>query len=43
MQKIMIKLNDLYTVLEYETDQETIKKIKRQIYVIEKKLKEGVE
>ena len=43
MQKIMIKLNDLYTELEYETDTDTIKKIKRQIYVIEKKLKEGVE
>ena len=41
MQELMIKLNDLYTELEYETDEDTIKKIKRQIYEIERKLKDS--
>ena len=40
--KIMIKLNDLYTQLEYETDKTTIAKIKRQIRQIENKLNKGV-
>lgn len=37
--KELVKLNDLYTELEYETDEDTRKKIKRQIRDIENKLK----
>lgn len=40
MEQKLIKLNDLYTQLEYETDKETIAKIKKQIKALEKKLKE---
>lgn len=40
MQELLIKLNDLYTELEYETDKDTIRKIKKQIYELERKLKE---
>jgi len=37
----MIKyLNDLYTELEYETDEDTIRKIKKEIRQIESKLKD---
>lgn len=43
MEQLLIKLNSLYTELEYETDDKTRQKIKRQIREIEKKLKEGVE
>ena len=39
-ESLLRKLNDLYTELEYETDKTTIKKIKRQIWEIERKLKE---
>lgn len=39
-ENLLKKLNDLYTELEYETDKATIKKIKRQIWEIERKLKE---
>lgn len=35
-----VKLNSLYTDLEYETDEETRKRIKREIRKIENKLKE---
>ena len=41
MQELLVKLNSLYTELEYETDDKTIKKIKRQIREIEKKLKDN--
>ena len=40
MQELLIKLNSLYTDLQYEQDKETIKKIKREIRNIENKLKE---
>ena len=40
MQELMIKLNDLYTELEYEEEKETIKKIKKEIKIIELKLEE---
>lgn len=40
MEKLIIKLNDLYTELEYEEDKEVIQKIKRQIKTIENRLKE---
>lgn len=43
MQELLVKLNSLYSELEYETDDKTRQKIKRQIREIEKKLKEGVE
>lgn len=43
MEKLLIRLNDLYTELEYETEKETIKKIKRQIRNIENQLEKGVE
>lgn len=39
MEQLLVKLNSLYTELEYETDGKTIQKIKRQIREIEKKLK----
>lgn len=38
----LIKLNSLYTELEYEKDKKTIEKIKRNIKKIEKELEEGV-
>ena len=41
MQELLVKLNSLYTELEYETDEDTRKKIKRQIYDIERKLKDN--
>ena len=41
MQELLVKLNSLYTELEYETDENTRKKIKRQIYEIERKLKDN--
>lgn len=40
MNSLLVKLNSLYSELEYETNEDTRKKIKRQIYEIEKKLKE---
>ena len=40
MEDLLKKLNDLYTELEYEEDKDTIKKIKREIKVIERKLEE---
>ena len=43
MEKLLVKLNSLYSELEYETNEKTIKWIKRQIREIEKKLKESVE
>ena len=42
MQELLVKLNSLYTELEYETDDKTIQKIKRQIYEIERKLKDNL-
>ena len=41
MEQLLVKLNSLYTELEYETDDKTIKQIKRQIREIEKKLKDN--
>lgn len=40
MEELLKKLNDLYTELEYEEDKDTIKKIKREIKIIELKLEE---
>lgn len=40
MENLLKKLNDLYTELEYEEDKDTIKKIKREIKIIELKLEE---
>ena len=40
MENLVKKLNDLYTQLEYEIDADTIKMIKKEIYKIEKRLKE---
>ena len=40
MEDLLKKLNDLYTELEYEEDKDTIKKIKREIKIIELKLEE---
>ena len=42
MQELLVKLNSLYTELEYETDKKTIQAIKRQIREIEKKLRDEV-
>ena len=39
--KLLKKLNDLYTELEYETDKNTIKGIKREIRKIENEFKKG--
>lgn len=41
MEQLLVKLNSLYSELEYETDDKTKQKIKRQIREIEKKLKES--
>ena len=40
MEDLLRKLNDLYTELEYEEEKETIKKIKKEIKIIERKLEE---
>lgn len=40
MQELLVKLNSLYSELEYEEDKDTIKKIKEEIKTIEKKLEE---
>ena len=39
MEQLLVKLNSLYSELEYETDDKTIKQIKREIRKIEKELK----
>ena len=40
MNKLLVKLNSLYSDLEEETDEKTIKQIKREIRKIEKELDE---
>jgi len=40
MQELLVKLNSLYSELEEETDDKTIKQIKREIRKIEKELNE---
>lgn len=39
MEKLLIRLNDLYTELEYETDSKTIVKIEKEILEVENQLK----
>lgn len=41
MEQLLVKLNSLYSELEYETDNKYIKQIKRQIREIDKKLKDN--
>ena len=41
MEQLLVKLNSLYSELEYEQDKKTIEKIKRQIRAIENKLKDN--
>lgn len=40
MEELLVKLNSLYTELEFEEDKDTIKKIKKEIKAIERKLDE---
>lgn len=40
-QKLLVELNSLYSELQYEQDEETCKKIKKEIKTIEEKLEEG--